>query len=221
MAVIAISNEKALVLQVYESPCGRLRPTDERVLVPKQCLPEEYATCAAQCSTCRGIFWILKDGRRWRNMCYCSFCKILFNGSGGNLRSHSTSHSPTQYTQQQKDTALIMFLVRHYVGLTCLRDPITDIFYPGLTFSRAMSLIEFCTNQVKESVIEELDDQSVCLMIDGWTDQSLRRFLGIVVSYFQQDRNRTVYRALALHWGEGRDHRAATQIEAIKSTLTE
>ena len=154
-------------------------------------------------------------------MCYCSFCKILFNGSGGNLRSHSTSHSPTQYTQQQKDTALIMFLVRHYVGLTCLRDPITDIFYPGLTFSRAMSLIEFCTNQVKESVIEELDDQSVCLMIDGWTDQSLRRFLGIVVSYFQQDRNRTVYRALALHWGEGRDHRAATQIEAIKSTLTE
>ena len=154
-------------------------------------------------------------------MCYCSFCKILFNGSGGNLRSHSTSHSPTQYTQQQKDTAFIMFLVRRYVGLTCLRDPITDIFYPGLTFSRAMSLIEVCTNQVKESVIEELDGQSVCLMIDGWTDQSLRRFLGIVASYFQQDRNRTVYRALALHWGEGRDHRAATQIEAIKSTLSE
>ena len=94
-------------------------------------------------------------------------------------------------------------------------------FYPGMTCSRATALVELCTNHVKETIIEELDDQSVCLMIDGWSDQSLRRFLGIVVSYFQQDKNRTVYRGLALHWGEGRDHRAINQIEAIKSTLTE
>ena len=154
-------------------------------------------------------------------MCYCSLCKTMFNGSGGNLRAHSASHSPTNYTQQQKDIAFILSLVRHYVGLTCLRDPITNILYPGMTCSRATALVELCTNHVKETIIEELDDQSVCLMIDGWSDQSLRRFLGIVVSYFQQDKNRTVYRGLALHWGEGRDHRAINQIEAIKSTLTE
>ena len=128
MSAIAISHDNVLVLQVYEGQCGRLRPTNEHILVPKQCLPEDSVTCAAQRSTCRGIFWILADERRWRNMCYCSLCKTMFNGSGGNLRAHSASHSPTNYTQQQKDIAFILFLVRHYVGLTCLRDPITNIF---------------------------------------------------------------------------------------------
>ena len=221
MAAITIIHDDFLVLEVHQGSCRRLQRTDEHILVPKKCIPDEFTTCVAQRSTCPAIFWIIVDGRRWRNACYCTQCKYVFNGSGGNLRVHSASHTPArQHTQEEKDAAFILFLVRHYVGLTCLRDPLTDIFYPGLSLSRATSMIEGYTQQVQEAIVEELDDQSVFLMIDGWSDQSLRRFLGIVVSYFQKEKNERVYRALALHWGDGRDHTARSQIEAIQTVLS-
>lgn len=220
MTAIPIMHDDYLVLEVHQGSCRRLQRTDERILVPKTCVPEGFTTCVAQRSTCPSVFWIVVDGRRWKDACYCTTCKILFNGSGGNLRVHAAAHVPArQHTEEEKDAAFILFLVRHYVGLTSLRDPLTNIFYPGLSFGRAMHLIDTYTQQVQEAVVDELDDQPVCLMIDGWSDQSLRRFLGIVVSYFHKERRERVHRALGLHWAEGKDHTAKNQIEAIQTTL--
>ena len=221
MAAIPIVQDDFVVLEVHQGSCRRLQRTEEHILLPKKYVPSEFTTCVAQRSTCPAIYWLIIDGRRWRNACYCTQCRSLFNGSGGNLRVHAAGHTRVhQHTEEEKDAAFLLFLIRHYVGLTSLRDPLTDIFYPNLSFSRAMNLTESYTQQIQDAIIEEIDDQKVFLMIAGWSDQSLRRFLGVVVSYFQRERNERVYRALSLHWGDGKDHTAKSQIEAIQTILS-
>ena len=222
MAVISVSHDDHVLLPVYEGACGRLKDTNERVLVHKRLLPDDGQDCAAQKSVCEGIFWLLVHGKRWQNACYCAVCKQRLNGSGGNLKVHFMTHGQLQQrTQQEMDAALILFLIRHNIGLTCLRDPLASVFFPGLSYYRATRLVDGYFEQVKRAMSDELSGRNVFLMIDGWSDQSLRRFLGIVVGYYNTTNDDMIFRALSLHWSEGRDHSARNQIDAVGESLSQ
>lgn len=56
-------------------------------------------------------------------------------------------------------------------------------------------------------------------MIDGWSDQSLQRYLGIVAAYYDWRNNRIVHRFLDLNGGSGTDHSADSQLEILKNVL--
>ena len=219
---IAASDDDHALLRVYEGPCGRLRDTNEHIIVNRRLLPDDYEACAAQRSVCREVYWVLFHGKRWRNTCYCTTCKQTLNGSGGNLRSHCMSHGQLrEHTQQDMNAALLLFFIKHNIGLTCLQDPLTNVFSPGLSYHRATVLVDGYFEEVKRMISDDVSGNNVFLMIDGWSDQSLRRFVGIAVGYYDTVSGDIIHRALGLYWGEGRDHSAQNQIIGITETLSQ
>ena len=87
-----LNEDGALVVPVYEGKCGRLLATSEHVLMNKELLPDEFELYGVQRSVCASLFWLLVDGKRYNNQCYCTYCKSIVNGSRGNLRAHEATH---------------------------------------------------------------------------------------------------------------------------------
>ena len=74
-----------------------------------------------------------------------------------------------------------MFLIKHNVGLTSLCDPLARILHPGLTYRRAAVYVASFAQAVKKAIQTEVRERNVVSMVDGWSDQSLRRYLGALL----------------------------------------
>ena len=93
MSVIEVQNASDIaILRVYSGICGRLRETGDFVAVPKAHLPNDYENCAMQISVVAQLYWILHNGSRDCNKVFCSLCSCVVNGSGSNLRTHTSTH---------------------------------------------------------------------------------------------------------------------------------
>ena len=160
------------------------------------------------------IFWLLMSGRRLDGLCFCCSCNCIISGSGGNVKRHASRHSCNSdvQTMEQKEQGFVLFMIRHNVGFTALRDPIIRVLFPGLTYARAQELCQAASDKVRRAITEEVRGISLCVMIDGWSDMSLRRYLGIGLSFFDDVTQRHVYRFLKLFGGEGWTRGGTTRI---------
>lgn len=217
-----LNEDGALVVPVYEGKCGRLLATGEHVLMNKELLPDEFELYGVQRSVCASLFWLLVDGKRYNNQCYCTYCKSIVNGSGGNLRAHEATHATIKkFTEEEKTKAWILFLIKHNVGLTSLRDPLARILHPGVTYQRAAVYVASFAQAVKKAIQTEVRERNVVIMVDGWSDQSLRRYLGAAVGFYSDQENMVVYRGLGLIGSDGERHTARNQAEILARVLDE
>ena len=221
MSVVEVLNDpEHAILCVYTGTCGHLRETGSHVAVPKALLPDDYEKCALQCSICDELYWILLNGNRYNNRVFCSKCGSVINGSGSNLRPHASIHNVrVQFTEEQQGNAFLLFLLRHQIGLTATRDPLVRVFQPNVSFARLLSKIEPTVHLVRERIRSELTGKDFFVMVDGWSDQSLRRFLGVVAGFYSSEKNTMVFRFLDLYSRDGRDHSARAQQAAIHEIL--
>ena len=88
-----------------------------------------------------------------------------------------------------------------------------------MTYLRLLSLLDETADAVKSSVATEIQGRDLCIMVDGWSDMSLRRYLGIAVSFYDPVVHQQNYRFLGLDDGK-EGHGAASQEKAIKECLT-
>lgn len=221
MSSITLANDTSnVVLKVYSGSCLQLAETGEHVAIPKEFLPQDHENCALQKSGHDGIFWLLYRGRRFESKFFCSACGSVLNGSGSNITAHLAKHKGrTTFTQQQRVNALFFFFVKHQIGLTAARDPLVRVFLPDVSYQRLISLASETARDVREMITADLTNKELFLMIDGWSDQSLRRFLGVIVGYYSTERRNLVLHFLDLYCKEGQDHTAANQRIAIREIL--
>ena len=92
----------------------------------------------------------------------------------------------------------------------------TSIFIPGLSYGALLDLVEETANQVKSVIALELRDKQISIMIDGWSDQSLRRYVGVVAAYYDHANNRIVHRFLDLNGCPDSDHSAESQVALVR-----
>lgn len=221
MSSVTLLNDAAnVVLKVYSGSCPQLTETGEYLSIPKEFLPPDYENCGMQKSSHDGIFWLLYRGRRFDNRFFCSHCKSLLNGTGSNVVAHIATHRrKSTVTLQQRVNAFFLFLVRHQIGLTVVRDPLVRIFSPDISYLQVMSLVEDSVRDVRQMIAADLTNKELFLMIDGWSDQSLRRYIGVVMGYYSPERGNMVLHFLDLYTKDGKDHTAASQCEAISDIL--
>ena len=163
---------------------------------------------------------MISEKHRIGAFCYCLKCDEIFNGSGGNIATHVRRHGRRRvFTQPERHKAFFYFVLMHNVGFSATRDPVTAIFAPDLSYQRITSLLNETVSQVRAAITEELREQDICIMLDGWSDQSLRRYLGIVAAYYDGRNNRIVHRFLDLNGGSGADHSADSQVEILRNVL--
>ena len=217
-----LNHEDSVLISVHDGRSDRLKATGEQVLIKRAFLPDNFDSCCLQKSVAPGIFWMIIDGKGYQDQCYCSFCDTIFNGSGGNLRSHEAYHAQvTHATEEDKKKAWFLFLLKHNVGLTCLRDPLARLIHPDLTYHSAMALVGSTAVDLKTAIRNEIRDKNLALMVDRWSDQSMRRFLGVAIGYYDPDQNGAVYRGVELVWMEGERHTSSCQASALNRVLNE
>ena len=214
-------NNDGVVVPVYEGTCRHLTETGEHLLINRTCLPEDFESCGAQRSVCPSMYWLIIDGKRYNNMCYCTKCKVMINGSGGNLRTHDATHSARQFTDEDRNKAWILFLIKHNIGLTSLRDPLTRILHPGMTYQKASAWVESVVLAVKRAIQNEVQGRDLVMMVDGWSDQSLRRYLGVAVGFYDNNENRIVYRGVGLIGGGNERHTARNQAQVLTRIMAD
>ena len=221
MSVIEVLNASDhAILRVYSGICGRLRATGDFLAVPKAFLPHDYENCAMQISVMDHLYWILYNGSRYCNKAFCSICSRVINGSGSNLRTHASTHrAEPVFTEEQRVNAFLLFLIRHQIGLTTARDPFVRIFQPNVTFSRLVSSIEPIVRLVVDHIRSEFAHKEFFIMVDGWSDQSLRRYLGVVAGFYSFEQKSMVLRFLDLYSRDGQDHSAQAQKTAVYEIL--
>ena len=73
-------------------------------------------------------------------------------------------------------------------------------------------------DSVRSEIRELLKEKSVTVMIDGWSDLSLRRYLGIGVAFFDASSRQQKFRFLDLNFGIT-GHSAVNQISALRQCL--
>ena len=217
----AISDDQdSVFLRVYQGDCRHLTSTDQLIAVPRAVLPEGFERCALQKSSYENVFWLLVDRHRFHQKCWCSRCKVIFSGAGQNLYSHLDSHSRRRhYTASDMLNALFLFMLKHGIGLSAARDPLLQIFHPTATYLNILDLLDSTVSLVKSEITRLLGRRDYFLMIDGWSDQSLRRFVGVVAGYFSFEQNRMMFYFLELCSMEGLDHSALSQKRAILQVL--
>ena len=217
-----LNHEDSLLISVYDGRADRLRATGEQVLIRRVFLPDNFDSCCLQRSVSPGIFWLIIDGRRYKDQCYCSFCDTVLNGSGGNLRGHEAYHAQVRHpSEEDKKKAWFLFLLKHNIGMTCLRDPLARLLRPDFTYQSAMAFVDSTVTDVKAAIRNEIREKNVVLMVDGWSDQSLRRFLGVAFGYYDPNHNANVYRGVDLLWTEGQRHTARCQEAALNRLMSE
>ena len=217
-----INTPEMVVLEVFSGNCGQLKNTGKVVTIARNLLAEfDVDSLSLQESKFENIFWILTKGRRLDGLCFCCSCNRIISGAGGNARKHTLRHSCRSdvLTTEQKERAFVLFMMKHNVGFTALRDPVIRVLFPGLTYARAQELCDAASDKVRRAITEEVRGHSLCVMIDGWSDMSLRRYLGIGLSFFDDAAQRHVYRFLRLYGGKN-GHGAEQQESALRETLT-
>lgn len=136
------------------------------------------------------------DGTRHEESSYCTRCRIWFNSSGSNRLVHVANN----HQQIEKNTivvpscdknfdrfkTLFLYFIRHHIPLYSYNDPvlIPNLFpnFPGLP--SFLNLLYNTADYLKERIMNEiLEVEKIGLIIDGWTDQSQRRFIGISIFY--------------------------------------
>lgn len=210
----------SVFLRVYQGDCRHLTSTDQLIAVPRVILPEGFERCALQKSSYENVFWLLVDFRRFQQKCWCSRCKTIFSGAGQNLYFHLDSHSRRRhYTTSDMLNAWFLFMLKHGIGLTAARDPLLQVFHPSATHLSILNLLDSATASVKSEIARLMGGRAYFLMIDGWSDQSLRRFVGVVAGYFSCEQNRMIFYFLELCSLGPRDHSAVNQQQAILQLL--
>ena len=211
----------ALALEVFRGKCGSLTRTHKVIQVPLDFLEEPYRGYALQETKYDGIYWLLRNGQRHNNRCFCAFCRVKLNGLGSNLKMHSVCHSDTRvYSQDQRNGAAFLFLIRHAVGLSTFRDPLVRIFLPNMSTTTIEQLFTRAKAGVRDLIHREVKRQDVSVMIDGWSDASLRRYLGIAIAYHCKAQNTIVHRFLDLGSGIAGRH-TAQQLSAFLQKVLE
>ena len=219
-SVNLLNDASNVVLKVYSGSCPQLTETGEYLSVPKELLPPDHENCGMQKSVHDGIYWLLYRGRRFESKFFCSSCISLLNGTGSNVTAHIAKHKrKSTVTLQQRLNAFFLFLVRHQIGLTVTRDPLVRLFSPDISYLQMLSLVEDTVRDVRDMIAADLANKQVFLMIDGLSDQSLRRYVGVVVGYYSAERRNLVMHFLDLYCKEGQDHTAASQHDAIREIL--
>lgn len=197
-------------LEVFRGRFPRLTPTRNIAFVPRDVLEQPYEGYSLLETTQTGVYWILKNGQRRNNRCYCQVCRTSFNGSGSNIKAHIAKHQGSkQYSDDQKMFAAFLFLIKHSIGFTTFRDPLVKIFLPQMSSSVIEQLLVRGCTGVHAMIQKELENRDVTVMIDGSCDASLRRFLGVALAYYNETRNTIVHRLLDLGHGIAGRHTAA------------
>ena len=209
-----------IALKVFQGRCGSLVSTSRVVNVPIEYVDPPYEEYALQETKYPGIYWFLKQGQRCNNRCFCAFCKTRLNGSGSNMKMHSANHGdPRVYSQDQKNAAAFLFMIRHSIGFSSFRDPLVRIFLPQLSTSLMEQLFIRAKTGVRDLIRRELEGKEVSVMIDGWCDASLRRYFGVAVAYHSTSENKMVHRFLDLGSGIVGQHTAKKCAEFLIKCL--
>ena len=215
--------QDSVLLSVFTGKCGRLQPSDETVLVPLSQLPEGAVERWALQESCHeDAYWLLYDGHRYNNLCFCCLCEMMMCGSGGNLKGHMARHSSRLrvLTEEDQGKAYLLFLVRHNLPFSTARDPVLRMMCPTVTYGRLLALLQTTAQRIKRAITTEAHGKLLSLMVDGWSDMSLRRFLGIAVSIFDPASRCHCYRFLGLyHTLDG--HSAESQEKVVRDCLQE
>ena len=216
---VVLNLPETVMLAVSEGKCGCLRPTNRVIAVPKGAIPGDDSCWSLQVSKFDGAFWLIYNGWRYRGKCFCTKCNQVFNGDGGNLRKHFTSHKDgPMWTREQQERAFFMFLINHHIGFTALRDVLTTIFLPGVSYVHFMEMLHTTADAVNQRITAILKDKDLSLMIDGWSDSSLRRYLGIGACYYDYQSGRQCFRLLKLHY-DSQGHSAAHQTDVLRACM--
>lgn len=209
-----------LALEVFQGKCGSLIRTQKVLNVPLDFLDQPYRGYALQETKYDGIYWLLKNGERHNNRCFCAFCRVKLNGLGSNLKMHSVCHCDTRvYSQDQRNGAAFLFLIRHAVGLSTFRDPLVRIFLPQMSPATIEQLFTRAKAGVRDLIRREVDKRDLSLMIDGWCDSSLRRYLGVAVTYHCPSQNKIIHRFLDLGSGITGRHTAQQLSSFLRKLL--
>lgn len=209
-------------LEVFSGRSPRLTPTRNVAFVPRDVLEQPYEGYSLLETTHTGVYWILKNGQRLNNRCYCQVCRTSFNGSGSNIKAHIAKHQGSkQYSDDQKMCAAFLFLIKHSIGFTTFRDPLVKIFLPQMSSSVIEQLLVRGCTGVHAMIQKELENRDVTVMIDGWCDASLRRFLGVALAYYNETRNTIVHRLLDLGHGIAGRHTAAQLTTFLRNCLAD
>ena len=183
-------------------------------------LPEHADITGVQVTKYEDVYWLLSGVHRFSNMCYCSKCDHVFNASGSNLANHVERHgSKRSYSQNDRQNAFVYFLLTHSVGFTAAKDPTATIFLPEISYKRVMSILDETVIKVRDFISAALQQNGISIMVDGWSDQSLRRYIGIAAAYYDEAKNTIVHRFLDLNGGCGCDHSAKNQVEVVRNVL--
>ena len=210
----------SLQLPILEGRCPHLQETGETILLDQRDLPGNVPITGLQRTKNDDIFWLIAGNQRLCSECYCLKCNEIFNGAGGNVATHLRRHRQRRlFTQPERNKAFFYFLLTHYVGFSAARDPSIAIFAPDLSYRTLLSLIDDTASKLRTAISDELRGKKISIMIDGWSDMSLRRYLGIVAAYYDIRSNRMVYRFLDLNGSSGRDHSAISQMAVLEQVL--
>ena len=216
---VVLNLPETVMLAVYEGKCGCLKPTNRVIAVPKCAISGDDSCWSLQVSKFDDAFWLIYKGWRYRGKCFCTHCNQVFNGDGGNLRKHFASHKDgPKWTREQQERAFFMFLINHHIGLTALRDALTTIFLPGVSYVHFMEMLHTTAEAVNQRITSILKDKDLSLMIDGWSDSSLRRYLGIGASYYDYQSGQQCFHLLQLHY-DCQGHSAAHQTDVLRACM--
>ena len=101
--------------------------------------------------------------------------------------------------EEDREKAYLLFLVRHNLPFSTARDPVLRMMCLSLTYGRLLALLQTTAQRIKRAVVTEAKGKLLSLMVDGWSDMSLRRFLGIALSIFDPETRGHCYRFLGLY----------------------
>lgn len=158
------------------------------------------------------------DGIRKEQYSYCTRCSTWFNSSGSNLLAHIFHKHPMKEIdivmpivdiEFTRFKTLFLYFIRHHIPLYAYNDPILipALFpnFPGLP--SFLNLLHHTSDFLKETIMKEINAApKIGLVIDGWTDQSQRRFIGISIFYLLK--NKIVTRFLSFSNLEEMSHTA-------------
>ena len=80
--------------------------------------------------------------------------------------------------EEDREKAYLLFLVRHNLPFSTARDPVLRMMCLSLTYGRLLALLQTTAQRIKRAVVTEAKGKLLSLMVDGWSDMSLRHFLG-------------------------------------------
>ena len=214
------NHKNTVQLPVCEGRSPNIVQTGDTVLISEHQLPEHADITGVQVTKYEDVYWLLSGVHRFSNMCYCSKCDHVFNASGSNLANHVERHgSKRSYSQNDRQNAFVYFLLTHSVGFTAAKDPTATIFLPEISYKRVMSILDETVIKVRDFISAALQQNGISIMVDGWSDQSLRRYIGIAAAYYDEAKNTIVQRFLDLNGGCGCDHSAKNQVEVVRNVL--